>query len=198
MTRAELVQEVVDRGYDYVSTARIGRFVDTAYRRICSQRNWPFLEAEAQGAPPLELADLWKVLSVSANEHPLSPADRRWLVAAYPNLTDEGEPVFWYLENTTLKSYPVTSDEVAVRYRKRPTALADSEEPLIPEEFQDVIVDLAIVPCLKDDDEFQEARELKLGEVKEGIQEMAAALLGRNNQSAETVQRTGQPGDYLG
>jgi len=119
-------------------------------------------------------------------------------VASYPNLTDEGEPAFWYLEDTTLKTYPVSTDAVAVRYRKRPTALADSDEPLIPDEFQDVIVDLAIVPCLKDDDEHQEARELKLGEVREGIQEMAAALLGRNDQSAETVQRTGLPSDYLG
>lgn len=200
MTKAELVQEVIDLGYDYVDSARIGKFVDRAYRMLCSRRNWPFLEAEVTGTAPLELSELGKVLSVkntTAEEQPRG-VSRRWLVANYPNLTETGRPIFWYLENKTLKLYPVDSEaQLEVRVKKRPTALADSDEPLVPDEWQYIIVDMAVIPCLKDDDEREEARALR-ADVEQSILEMSSDLLGRNFQNPPTTGRTGTFGDYLG
>jgi hypothetical protein len=198
VTKAELVQEVIDRGYDYESSGRVGRSIDRAHRRICSRRNWPFLEAETTGTAPLEIADLRWVLSVKTDENPVQGVDRRWLVSTLPNLTDTGTPAFWYLEDQTLNVYPVDPEaSLTVRYKKRPAVMADGDEPLVPEEWQYLIVDLAVIDFLKDDDEYSEAVTLRT-EVLEGIKEMASDLLGRNLQNVQTVNRTGAPGDYLG
>lgn len=200
MTKAEIVQEVIDLGYDYVDSGRIGKFVDRAYRMLCSRRNWPFLETEVTGTAPLELSELGKVLSVydMTNESQPRGVDRRWLVANYPKLTEAGLPTFWYLENKTLKTYPVDeSASLSVRIKKRPTALSDSDSPLVPDEWQYIIVDMAVIPCLKDDDEREEARALR-SDVEESIREMSADLLARNYQNPQTIGRTGSAEDYIG
>ncbi|HET7455393.1 MAG TPA: hypothetical protein VFJ76_07730 [Solirubrobacterales bacterium] len=196
MTRAELVQEVVDRGYNYVAPVRIGKFIDRAYRKICSRYPWPFLEASTTGVASFEIADLGKVLSVSANETPLPGRDRRWAAGVFPDLTQTGAATFWYLENRTLKVFPVDTAEVTVRYIKRPATLADSDTPVMPEEWQHLLVDFAVIHCLKDDDEVQEGQVLR-AEWREELAEMVHAELGPNYQNAEVIIRTGEAGDYL-
>lgn len=200
MTRAEIVQECIDRGYDYVQTTRIGTFVDRSLRTIGSKRDWPFLEDDFSGTAPLTISDLRKILSVEdvTNSQELRGADRRWLVANFPGFADSGTPSFWYLEDNTLKLYPVDEAvEVAGRYIKRHPKLADGEEPLIPEEWQYLAVDLAVSHCLKDDDEREEAQALK-NDVDVAIEtEMAPALLGRDHQGPGFIARTGRAGDYL-
>jgi hypothetical protein len=196
MTKGELIQEVVDRGYDYLSTARIGKFIDRAYRKVCSRYPWPFLETTAIASPPLELSDLGKVLSVNANEVALAGRDRRWLAATFPDLAETGTALYWYVENKTLKVFPTDTAQVTVRYIKRPAVLGDSDTPLIPEEWQHLLVDFAVIHCLKDDDEGEEAKGLR-AEWREELAEMAHAELGRNYSGNELVIRTGQPEDYL-
>lgn len=199
MTYAELKQELVDRGYDYLSTARLGRFVQRSYRTICARQDWPFLQTTKEGTAPLEISDLRKVLSVtdSTNDTVLRGMDRRWLAMTYPDLPDEGNPSYWYLEDDTLKVYPAsTSVTLSVRYIKRPAELGESDEPLFPEEYQYLIVDMAATHCLRDNDEYEEARALKL-DVDDSVREMAADLLNRNHQNSELVIRTGLSGDYL-
>lgn len=197
MNRAEMVQEVVDRGFNYVSTARIGRFIDTAYRNLCARHPWPFLETTKEGTPPLEIADLRKILSVTDTTHDekLRGVDRRWLVSAYPDLPDTGSPSFWYLENKTLKTYPAEAVELSIRYIKLPAKMSESSEPLVPEEWQEILINRAVVRCLRDDDELEQARALE-GDVEVEIREMVHAELGRNLQGPSSVVRTGRPVDY--
>jgi hypothetical protein len=196
VTRAELVQEVVDRGYDYVSTARIGKFIDRAYKAICSRYPWPFLETTTTGTGEVAIADLGKILSVNANEERLRGVDRRWLAGTVSDLGETGTAQFWYLENSALKTYPVDAATITVRYVKRPANLSDGDEPLIPEEWQSLIVARACIDCLRDDDEYEVARALRL-EVEEELREMVNALLKPNYANSELVERTGAPGDYL-
>lgn len=187
---------MVELGFNYIAPARIGQNVDRAYRQLCAARNWPFLELEVTAAPPMEL-ELGKVLSVKcADGSQPRGVDRRWLVSNYPDLTETGTAQFWYLEDKTLKTYPVDDSELSVRIKRRPVALGENDEPLIPEEWQYILVDMAVIPCLKDDDEREEARSLR-AEVQESIREMTDDLLGRNLQNPQTVKRTGEPGDYL-
>jgi hypothetical protein len=198
-TFAELRQEVIDRGYDYTQSARISSSLQRAYQMLCARYPWHFLETSATGAAPLEIADLRKVLSVSdtTTESELRGADRRWLVSIAPSLSETGTPTYWYLENLTLKVYPAsTADSLSVRYIKRPTALADSDEPLIPSEWQYLMVDLAVVDRLKDDDEYEQARALA-SDIQAGVAEMVHALLNPNYQNSERIMRTGRYGDYL-
>jgi len=196
--RSELIQEVIDRGYNFLPTARIGTFVDRSYAAICARYNWPFLEGSIAGKAPLEITDLGVILTVydSAQEAVIEGMDRREVEHYFPNLEEEGEPRLWYLENISLKTYPVSSDELQVRYQRVAPALAESEEPLIPEGWQYLIVDGAVVYCLKDDDEREEARALQ-ADVNQGVIEMMQALIPRNNQNAGTVLRTGTAGTYL-
>lgn len=200
MTKAEIVQEVIDRGYNYVGQGRIGTFVQRSYRTVCAARSWPFLIETTSGTAPLSLPDLREVFSVKDTTNEAQPRGvrREWLVAHSPNLTDTGTPQFWYLDDEALKLYPVDEAvELEVRYKKRPALLADSDTPLIPEEWQYLIVDLAVAHCLRDDDEYEEARALE-ADVKAVIrEEMAPDLLGRNKQNPDFVERTGRVCDYL-
>ena len=198
MDRSELIQEVVDRGYDFLSTARIGTFVDRSYQAICARFPWPFKEESVVVKAPHEFSDLDKILSVSdtAQEIELRGVDRRSLVSYTATLEESGEPECWFLENDTLKVFPESSNELSIRYLKVPAKLAEAEEPLVPEAWQYLIVDGAVVYCLRDDDEYSEARALQ-ADIDQGIFEMMRALIPRNLQNDATVLRTGGGMDYL-
>lgn len=196
MTRAELVQECIDRGFDYVSSARIGKAIDRAYQAICARYPWAFLEEDATGEGTIAFTDLRRVLSVTANEEEIRGLDRRSLLSMYPDLTETGRATWWYLEDSTLKTFPVDTATVAARYIKVPAELADGDSPLIPTEWQYLIVDRAVVDLLKDDDEYTEARALR-ADVEEGLREMVHALANRDYQSPKTIVRTGSAEDYL-
>jgi hypothetical protein len=200
MTFGALVEEVIARGYDYMSKARIESFVRRSYQILCSRFQWPFLEAEAEGTAPLEIENLRYVLSVTdkTNQWPLHGADRRWLAEAFPNLEEEGLPQFWYLENNVLQAYPLSSvSEITVRYVQRAAALLEEgDEPVVPGEWQYLIVDMAVVQCLKDNDEYQVAAELK-GSIEEDLRAMISDQLQKDFQRPRTIQRSGRPWDYL-
>lgn len=201
MTKAEIVQEVIDRGFDYSTSSRIGRYVENAVQGICAYRGlaWPFLEVTKTGEAPMEITDLRKILSVKDTtlESTLRGVGRRWVVDTFGNLTDTGSPEYFYLENKTLNVYPVSTNELSVRYTKIPLELGDSDTPVIPSEWHHLVVDRAIVDCLRDDDEYLEARALR-AEVREAIDtEMVPALFNRNLQNSLSVVRTGTWGDYI-
>jgi hypothetical protein len=198
MNRAELVQECIDRGYDYAKTSRIQGFVQRAYEEICSRYPWSFLEKDASGEAPLVIADVRQVLYVidTTRKARLQGTDNRWLSNYYPDLaTATGLPAYWYLDGTTLLTYPTGTTQLSVRYIQTPETLADGDEPLIPAEWHYLIVDRAIVDCLKDDDEYEEARAL-LGDVEVGVRKMVPALR-RNLQNNRSILTSGYVGDYL-
>jgi hypothetical protein len=197
VNREEMTQEVVDRGYHYVQEARIRSSIERAYQQICAKYKWPFLETVALGEAPLEIADLRTVQSVKnkGEEVRLNGVMRPWLAYRYPDLTASGTPVYYYLEGNNLCTYP-TSGEIEVVYFKRPAALGSSDEPLIPTEFQYLLIDRVIVDCLRDDDEYEEARNLK-AEVDDGVNEMVHALMHRDHGGSRVVGRSGTALDYL-
>lgn len=197
MNFAELKQEVANRGYDYVPISRIGVWVERAYQRLCSRYAWPFLQADTTGTG--EIADLGHILSVFDNstEVELSGTTREWLINLYSNLTLTGAPEYWYLENKTLQTYPVSGgDSISIRYLRVPPALTENAEPLIPEAWQYVLVELAVIYALRDNDEYTQARELDTT-VQGDIAEMVHALLKSNYQGDGSIVRTGYAIDYL-
>lgn len=198
MKLSELRQEVIDRGYDYVKTSRIDEFLRRAYREICAGRKWPFLETVSEGEPPLEFTDLGRIITVEAVDRKvlLQGVTRHWLLSHYPSLEDPGPGIYWYLEDQTLRVFPVDEGTIRVHYFKRPARLAADDEPLIPEEWQYLMVDRAVVDCLKDDDEYEAAGRLR-SEVRSGIEEMVTDLMTRNRQNARPIIKTGGVGDYL-
>jgi len=198
MTLAEMRQEVMDRGYKFINETRLTGFLQRAYQQICARELWPFLETTKEGNAPLEVADVRKVMSVRdvTNDVLLQGVSRNYLVHYYSDLTDTGKPSYWYLENNTIKVYPVSTIKLDVRYFKVPAELASEDEPLIPKRFQYLVIDRAIVDCLRNGNDYDEARGL-MADYREGLGVMTADLIHRNLQDPRTILRTGSVDDYL-
>lgn len=190
--------EVEGRGFNYENAGVIERWLNLAYRQICSRKPWPFLEAEVEGEAPLSLPEARHVMSVSdvQNETLVRGVTRQYILERSPTLNSTGVPIFWYMENnTTLVTFPPNEDTIRVRYEKRPAPLEGTETPLVPDPWQYLIVDLAVTFGLKSNDEYEEARGLKQ-DVEAGIREMIHDLMGANYQRNQTITRTGLPTDY--
>lgn len=199
MNFEQLVQEVNERGYQYLAASRIETFVQRAYQKLEAKYVWPWREGTKEGTAPFEIKDLRDVLSVvdTTTERPLYGQTRQWLVERFPNLEETGEPLWWWLDNLTLRTFPVsTSENIQVRYAKKPEVLTAKLEPAMPSEWHGLIVDLAVVDCLKENDEIDVARELKEA-TQTDFGEMVAAELQRDLQSPRLTVRTGWPGSYL-
>jgi hypothetical protein len=201
-TYGDMVAEVTERGYNFIPSSRIEDFVARAYQTLSARWNWPWLEATEEIKTPVgvpaTIVGLRHVLTVQdlTQERPLPNVDRQWLRENVANLEEVGTPVYWYFNGAELRTWPTSQDVIAVRYIKRSPSLEKaSDEPLWPEEWRYLIVDQAVVYCLKDSDEYQVARELE-GDVKNGLQEMVADQLQRNWQSNRTIVRTA-PFGYL-
>lgn len=199
MTVEEAVQEVVDRGYHYISRPRIERWVLRCHKRLCNKHPWPFLRTTTEGIAPLTITDLGKVLDVNdltAREN-LDPSDARIVRREDPTLAATGTPEAWYLEGQeTLRTWPGSSDTIRVDYARRVGDLKPSDELLGPSEFHELVIDWVVTYCLKDDDEYDEARALK-EDVEEGAAEMFRTLMVRNRQRPRLMTRTGPAGSYL-
>jgi hypothetical protein len=155
---ADLKTELAERGFDYLSDARLARYINLAYHEVCEQALWPFLQAESSGTAPLVIANLRMVESVedSTNQCKLAPIDRRALTDGYPGLPDTGSPSFYYFTGqTALAVYPASDDaQITVRYWRSPADLSDdADEPAVPTRYQYAIVDYAVARAASDNGE---------------------------------------------
>lgn len=198
-TLTELVNEVVERGYQYESITTIEVSIQRHYQRLEARYNWPWREGTKEGTAPFEIKDLRGILSVenTTAERAIYGQSRQWLAEHYPDLGESGSPAWWWLDNLTLRVFPTsTSENISVRYLKKPEKLTASTEPAMPSEWHGLIVDLVVADALKNNDEYQEARELR-EDVQTELQQMVAAELKRDLQSNPLTTRTGPLGTYL-
>lgn len=201
MTFTDLINELKASGFDYLSGSRLEDWVQRSYAQLSARYKWPWLEWTEEATAPFEFKnkDLRYVLSVldTTQGRTLWGVERQWLRERFPLLEEEGSPVYWFLQNQEeFRTFPTNEDKVAVRYIRKAPKLAASDEPLIPSEWQYAIVDLARVFALKDNDQYEVARELRQ-DVEATVNEMIADQLQRNWQVAQTVDRSGTASDYL-
>jgi hypothetical protein len=191
MTFQELVNTLKAEGYDYCVTNQLEDWVQRSYAQLSARYQWPWLEETKETTAPFEIKDLRYVLSVTdtTQERPLWGATRQWILERYPKLEENGNAVWWFLDNLTLRLFPLSEDKVAVRYVKKAPKLEAATEPLIPTEWQYLIIDQARVFALKNNDEFQVANELKAS-VQADLNEMIADQLRRDWQSNRSIVRT--------
>lgn len=198
MTFAELQTEVQDRGFHHVSETRIARWINQAYLEICHKQDWPFRETTATGTAPLTISDLGKVLWVvdSTNDQPLRGGlDARRVQEMDPDLTATGNPARWYLTGSdTLRVWPTNATvSVTVHYLSKPTELSGEDEPLVPSEFQNLIVDGAVIRAYRNADESDKAKGLR-ADWNEEMATMYEALLSRDRQTPFTIEDTAPAG----
>lgn len=194
MTFAELQDEFKDRGYHYVDPARYKRWLNQAYLELCESDDWPFLETETSSTAPLTISDLRQVLYVydSTNDNALTGRDQRTMHERDPDLTATGNPENWYLEGTdTLNVWPPNTDvTIQVRYLEVPDEMSDdSDEPVVPSRFQNLIVDGAVIRALRNSEEYERAQILR-NDWDLGVMRMAASLMDRNRQNPDTIVLT--------
>lgn len=194
MNYSALVAEAQARGFDDLTTTRMGRYVNQAYKSICNRAAWPFLRATTTGTAPLTISDLRAVLNVvdTTTNAKLYHADRRHLIESVDTLlTTTGTPTYWYQESrTVIKVYPAnTTDTLSVHYLKVPATLTGTDSHLIPEEFEDLIIDGAVIRAYKDDDRLDDAATLSQF-FNEGLREMMDALLSRNHDGPDYIIQT--------
>lgn len=184
MTFAELKQELADRGFDGILTdPRLGSFINRALVQLDGRNLWPYREATTTGSAPLAIADLGvpgEVIDVTTS-CPLSHRSLPELQAAYGDMTVAGAPCFWYVTYTsgtpTFNTFPTTTGQITVQYWKTTTALSDdADEPLVPEGYRMLLVDMAAVMAYKDSDNFTSAQALQ-ADVDRQVQDMTAELL---------------------
>lgn len=158
---------------------------------MSARYQWPWLEESKESTAPFEIKDLRYVLSVNdtTQEKPLWGTERQWILERFPKLEETGNPVWWFLDNLMLRTFPLSEDKVAVRYVKKAPKLEAATEPLIPSEWQYLIVDWARIYALKNNDEFSIANELKTS-VQADLNEMIADQLHRNWQGPRSIVRT--------
>src|SRR5437867_5651644 len=109
-----------------MTKGRIETFVKRAHQKLEAKYVWPWREEAKEGKAPLELKDLRDVLSVAdtASERPLYGQTRQWLAERYPDLEEAGEPLWWWLDDLTLRVFPTsTSESISVRYASKPEEL---------------------------------------------------------------------------
>lgn len=201
-TFAELQTEFYARGYDYLAQDQAGqtrakRWLNEAYLELCELADWPFLEGDITGAAPLTITDLRQVLSVTdaTNKAQLWGADRRTLLDNYSDLTLTGTPTQFYLEGSILKVYPAsTTVTLSVRYLGIPVALSGAtDKPVVPNQYQYLIIDGAVLRAMKDSDNFSGAKALQ-EHYDMGVGRMAQTYLARNLHNPDYIVSV--PGFY--
>jgi len=153
MDLAALRAEVQARGFEYATTTRVDNWINAEYRELCSRQSWPFLETSTTVAGAGAISDVRFVQTVvhTTEARLLTFMDRRVLAETFADLTAAGDPSYWFLENDILKTYPVTTDDLAVRYVKIPAKLAaGTDEPIVPDAYHEIIVDGAVARGYKD------------------------------------------------
>lgn len=197
MTLAELRTEFYARGFDFDDATRTNRWLNQAYQELCEETAWPFLEVSASSTAPLSLTDVRTILSVSDTTQgiTLDGMDRRDVVDYDPDLNETGNPTHWFLDDNTLRVYPLnTTNTITVRYVEVPDAMAaDGDSPDIPERYQDLIVDGAVIRAYKDTDEIDAAVALR--EMwDQGVYRMRRSMMDRNLQNPGTILITDTDG----
>jgi hypothetical protein len=155
---AAMRNELAARGFDDISTARLGYYVNAGLRDVSVYNGniWPWDITTTTGTAPLTIAGLRNVLMVldTTNNHELQAADVDALRAGDPTLTLSDVPFYWYMDGTSLGVYPNPGGVgLSVRYAALPTALSgDADTPAAPSIFHDLIVDAAVLRAYRDQD----------------------------------------------
>lgn len=162
MNFADLKSEVARRGFDYLSDAALGRYVNDAYLvDICEYEDWLWLHSSVTGPAPLSIPDLRSVLYVidQRAQLKLTPLRESTITDTMDvNLTSPGDPRHYYFTAPTVVStYPTSTGDIAVTYTKTPPELTGSDDPLVPARFHTLISDAAVVRAYEDDDEWDAA-----------------------------------------
>lgn len=175
-----LLTEFYLRGYDYLNdgstgAARAKRWINQSYQEVAAAYPWSFLETTLTGAAPQTLPLLNTIITVvdTVTGAELEGNARQTLIDdVSSDLTLTGYAAYWYLEDQTLRVYPVSTNILSIRYVYTPNDLAlDADVSVVPIRYSNIIIDLAVAKALTDSDNLMAAYAVRSA-AKEQIGDM--------------------------
>jgi hypothetical protein len=185
-TFLQLQTEFYARGFDYLNDGGVGvtrakAWLNQSYLELCEEELWPFLLTSATGAAPLIVTDLRTTYTVveTVTSRELQPSDEDELVNNFTLLTTTGTPIFYYVDDVTIKTYPV-GGTLRVRYWNVPVQMvATTDVAIVPDRFTNLIVDGAVRRAANDNDDDGAAKRAE-DERQRGLDLMRRSLMFRD------------------
>lgn len=186
MNLAQGQQAVMDRGFDYLSAPRLTLMLNNAKDTFEDYYAWPWLfDSFVDLGTPLEIVNLKLMLSVKlANtQMELLGLSVQQALQDGTDLTLPGTPSYWWLEGAgRLHVWPGDGAHVSGVYIRDSDPLVEpTDEPLIPERYHPLWIDLAVVDAYKDSDNFSAAQLLR-ADINARMQDVIARYETRNRQ----------------
>lgn len=198
--RGQLRAELIDQGFDYLPTNRADYFLDFAATEIVEEAHWPFRAKEVTGNLPITITDLAAVENVTRGEGyvALAPRERQNLIDEFQSVTMGGAPQYYWIDGaTTIRGFPSDTSSVTVRYYSSnawtnggQTALNDSDTPLIPLRYRELVVLLAKVRAKEDNDDYEEAG-IVMQRYTQRLEQAKASLLKNQIDEEKIVKHVG-------
>jgi hypothetical protein len=173
-------QRIRDTGY---SSSEIKTYINDAQNDVFNEYRLPLLEdsqdytlaagvsdiTNGTGVPTNYVQGLDLLLTTAGIEKPLIYIAKKELDAMYPDGDDvtvnpANIPSYWYVYESTIKVFPVPSDAftVTLNYYKKPVEMtADGDVPLVPSEFQELLVLGAAYRVMQVKDNYDQAGVLQ-------------------------------------
>lgn len=162
---------------DSADTARILRYVNNGYRQVYRQvakiNKNKLLTAEnvsitsGSGTMTVTPLSIERVVDTTTDEI-LKEADIEWIEKYLDaDIDDTGSPEYFYWDGagTTLKTFPLNTTTVRVRYLPAPTDLtsAGAETTIsLPVAYHDILVEAALFYMYQDENDIRSAQEIQV------------------------------------
>lgn len=188
MNLTQAQAEFGERGFNYLSAARMTTMLNRGLVDFEDFYPWPWLRKTATGSAPLTISDLKFVLKVFD-----STGTELFGIGEAEDLdyTTTGTPTNWWIDDTSgspvLTAYPVGSATLSVRYVAESTLLVNgTDTPKIPAAYHGTWVDLAVVRGYHDKDNFAAANALKQSAVAD-LQQLVERYETRNRMNSQAM-----------
>lgn len=158
---------------------------------------WPFLEAMANGASQVVPAngnvitlptDVWRILSINNDTDKYALTEitgRKQFLALYPDPTAQtGTPKHYRVFGNQVQVFPYASaaTQLRVEYYVAANLAADSDVPVFPSEWHNLLVEYAMFVAYTDDGNLQQAAAHQ-ATFQARLAHMKASLLGPRGDS---------------
>jgi hypothetical protein len=175
MNYGAMKDEFAARGFDYLSDARRGQYLNFARAMLDSSAPWSYRKRTGTGTSgftvtpatdnALGIGVVYLVQDTDNQYATLRPASEEDLAGVYGDLTLAGTPFAYYVTRTgtsaTVSVYPV-GGAIRVSYYGTPFDLSGpTDTPLSPPEYHGLIVDMAVQMAYRDSDDAEAAMRLQ-------------------------------------
>jgi len=206
MNFLEMQQDVLARLDEKENTelqASVKTWLNQAYQDVCNRYNWPFLEAqftlstvdgtESYGLTGTNVKKIYDVIYTDSggDKHRLQPMTLDVFKKLYTGetQTSSGTPDYYYIWNDNIYLYPIPdysgTDNLLINYYTYPNYMTnDTDEPLIPLPYHEVLVLGACVRARQYNDESTPEAELIRREYEEKILHMINDLSNQEGTEA--------------